>query len=82
MEELKRPPYPSQEMLERDKAYIAEKLGLSLEEWEEILALPPRDHREFPTSEFLFRIKDILVNILGIKEGTMGHNSLELGGVL
>lgn len=67
LEELKKPPYPSKEMLERDKAYIAEKLGLSLEEWEEILALPPRDHREFPTSEFLFRAKDSLANALRIR---------------
>lgn len=72
LEELKNPPYPSEEMLQRDKAYIAEKLGLSLEEWEKILALPPKDHREFPSSEFLFRAKDLVVNLIGIRKRRYG----------
>ncbi|MDI6698940.1 MAG: N-acetyl sugar amidotransferase [Candidatus Saccharicenans sp.] len=67
IDELKKPPYPSQEVLEKDKAYIADKLGLSLGEWEEILALPPREHSEFPSSEFLFRFKEVLVKVLGIR---------------
>jgi len=72
LEELKKPPYPSEEQLQADKAYIAQKLGLSLSQWEEILALPPRDHYEFPTSEFLFRIKDKIVNLLGIRRCQYG----------
>lgn len=72
LEELKKPPYPSEEMLKRDKAYIAEKLGLSVAEWEEILALPPRDHREFPSSELLFKAKEAIVNMLGIRRRRYG----------
>ena len=72
LEELKKPPYPSEEQLQADKAYIAQKLGLSLSQWEEILALPPRDHYEFPTSEFLFRTKDRIVNLLGIRRRRYG----------
>lgn len=72
LEELKKPPYPSKDLLEKDKAYIAEKLGLSLAEWEEILALPPRDHREFPSSEPLFRAKEAIVNMLGIRRRRYG----------
>jgi len=72
LEELKKPPYPSEKQLQADKAYIAQKLGLSLSQWEEILALPPRDHYEFPTSEFLFRIKDKIVNLLGIRRRQYG----------
>lgn len=72
LDELKKPSYPSEEMLERDKAYIAEKLGLTLAEWEEVLALPPRDHREFPSSEFLFKAKDTLVNMGGIRKRRYG----------
>lgn len=67
LEELEKPPYPSEEQLQADKAYIAQKLGLSLSEWESILALPPRDHYEFPNSELLFRAKDMVVNLLGIR---------------
>ena len=72
LEELKKPPYPSEEQLQADKAYIAQKLGLSLSQWEEILALPPRDHYEFPTSEFLFRTKDRIVSLLGIRRSRYG----------
>ncbi len=67
LEELAKPPYPSEGLLQADKALIAEKLGLSLQEWEEILALPPRDHREFPSSEGLFRVKNMLVTSLGMR---------------
>ena len=72
LEELKKPPYPSEEQLQADKAYIAQKLGLSLSQWEEILVLPPRDHYEFPTSEFLFRTKDRIVHFLGIRRRRYG----------
>lgn len=72
LEELKKPPYPSEEMLRADKIYIAEKLGLSLEEWEEILALPPRQHEEFPNSEWLFRLKERAVDWLGIRRRRYG----------
>lgn len=72
LEELKKPPYPNEELLQADKAYIAQKLGLSLSEWEEILALPPRDHYEFPNSEFLFKAKDAIVNILGMRRRRYG----------
>lgn len=72
LEELKKPPYPSQEQLQRDKAYIAEKLGLSLAEWEAILALPPRDHREFRSSQGLFQLKDKIVVWTGIRRRRSG----------
>lgn len=67
LEELKKPPYPNEELLQKDKIYIAERLGLSLSEWEEILALPPRQHDEFPSSKLLFAFKDGLVKATGIR---------------
>ncbi len=78
LEELKKPPYPSEAQLQADKAYIAERLGLSLPEWEEILALPPRQHEEFPSSKLLFAAKDVLVNMAGIRRRRYG--SAEQGG--
>lgn len=72
LEELKKPPYPNEELLQEDKAYIAQKLGLSLSEWENMLALPPRDHYEFPNSEFLFKAKDTMVNMLGMRRRRYG----------
>lgn len=67
LEELEKPPYPDEEMLQSDKLYIADRLGLSLSEWEEILALPPRRHEEFQSSRALFVAKDMLVRVLGIR---------------
>lgn len=73
LEELKKPPYPSEELLQSDMAYIAERLGLTLSEWEDILALPPHRHEEFPSNRVLFKIKDILVEALGIRKRRIGR---------
>jgi N-acetyl sugar amidotransferase len=68
LDELKKPPYQSDEQLQADKTYIAHKLGLSLSEWEEIISLPPRDHAEFRSSRILFGAKDRLVESLRIRK--------------
>lgn len=67
LEELKKPPYPNEELLQKDKTYIAERLGISLSEWEEILDLLPRRHEEFPSSKLMFALKDGLVKATGIR---------------
>lgn len=67
LEELKKPLYPSEELLKQDKANIAKKLGLTIPEWEAILVLPAREDKEFPSNEFLFKTKDFLVRALGIR---------------
>jgi len=72
VEELGKPPYPSEAQLQEDKAYIAEKLGLSLSNWEEILALPSRRHEDFPSSRALFELKNTLVKALGIRKRRRG----------
>lgn len=76
LEELKKPPYPSEELLRADKSHIARQLGLSLASWEEILALVPREHNEFPSSKFLFSLKDALVTTTGIRRRWQHGNSL------
>lgn len=72
LEELKKLPYPSEELLQADMAYIAERLGLSLSEWKGILALPPRRHEDFPSNRFLFTVKDALVKAAGIRKRRYG----------
>lgn len=72
LEALKEPPYPDEAQLRADKAYIATRLGLSLEQWEEILALPPRRHENFPSSEWLFGLKDKVVKWSGIRRSRYG----------
>lgn len=48
LKELALPPYPL-EMQKQDKMYIAKKLGFTLQEFENLLALPNVDHRVFKT---------------------------------
>ena len=72
LEELKKPTYPTEELLQKDKAYIAARLGLSLKEWNEILALPPRRYEEFPNSAWLFALKDRMVELSGIRRRRYG----------
>ncbi|MEP4444482.1 MAG: N-acetyl sugar amidotransferase [Hyphomicrobiales bacterium] len=55
LEELKKPLYTNNE-LEMDKAFIAKKLGLSVEELEEIIQQPPRHYSEFPNNEGKFEV--------------------------
>jgi len=45
-----------------DKEYMARKLGISLEEFERILALPPRKHTDYPTSNTIYSIEKLLYN--------------------
>lgn len=41
-----------------DAEYVRRKLNLTEEEWEEILAAPPRTFRDYPSDFWLFRLKD------------------------
>jgi N-acetyl sugar amidotransferase len=50
LDELKKKPY-SEEKIAEEKQYIAKKLGVSLEEFEKILALPPHWYRDYPNDE-------------------------------
>lgn len=65
--ELETDPYPSDALLQSDKATMAKRLGVSLPEWEAILAGPAREHSEFASQERLFQIKDAIVQFLGIR---------------
>lgn len=48
LEELKKPTYPNQDLLEQDLEYIPKKLGISLDEFKKILAEPTHSHLEYP----------------------------------
>ncbi|MBI4405586.1 MAG: N-acetyl sugar amidotransferase [Deltaproteobacteria bacterium] len=52
LEELKRDPYDSR-MMQSDKEYVAKKLGITLREFEQIMALPIRTYRDYPSDHFL-----------------------------
>ena len=40
-----------EEKAEEEKRYIAKKLGLSIEEFESIIQLPPKLYRDYPNDE-------------------------------
>lgn len=51
--ELARPPY-SPEAISADREYVVKKLGLTREEFDGMMALPVRDHRDFETEGTFF----------------------------
>ena len=63
LEELRQPPYPT-DQLASDKAFVAKKLGVSEEEFDMVIAQPPRSYQDFPSSEWLFRLKDRMMRSL------------------
>jgi hypothetical protein len=50
LEILKRPPFDAARVPE-EKAYVAKKFGITLEEMDTILATPPKTHRDYPNNE-------------------------------
>jgi len=50
LEELKTQPFKEEKIVE-EKKYIAKKLGVSLEEFEKILQLPPHWYTDYPNDE-------------------------------
>ncbi|PKP60583.1 MAG: N-acetyl sugar amidotransferase [Candidatus Altiarchaeales archaeon HGW-Altiarchaeales-1] len=54
LEELKKDPYPSEEMMKEDKEYVIKKLGLTEEEFEKIMSLPIKTFESYPNNSFLF----------------------------
>lgn len=50
VEILERPPFDAARVAD-EKAYIAKKFGIAVEELDAILSAPPRTHRDYPNSE-------------------------------
>jgi N-acetyl sugar amidotransferase len=44
--------------IEADKAYVAKKLGVSDREFDEIIALPPRTHRDYPYNRLIDAVRE------------------------
>ncbi|MEO7534683.1 MAG: N-acetyl sugar amidotransferase [Ferruginibacter sp.] len=59
LEEIKNPPY-DEKQLKIDKEFILKKLGLSEQEFDALMKLPIRDHREFDTEGSLFHYYPVL----------------------
>ena len=70
MAEMKKPLYPPDELLEA-KTYVFKKLGLTENQFEEIMRLPIKSHSDYPNGITLFKslrkIKDLLNRTVLIK---------------
>lgn len=78
LETLKKPPYdPSQQ--EADKAYVAKKLGWSVDEFEQILSQPPRCHKQFATDYCQSRAADMTIRFLVLAKGMLRKTGLVRG---
>jgi hypothetical protein len=55
LKELTKLPYDP-ETIEKDKKYVAKKLGITIEEFEEILKLPPKTYKDYHNDEKKLRI--------------------------
>lgn len=62
LEELNEPPY-SESLQEEDKEYVLKKLGLTGKDFTEIMSLPVKNHKDYPTSEFFIRNFKIFVRL-------------------
>lgn len=66
--EMEKEIYPA-DMMEKDKKFVLEKLGLTNEDFEEIMSLPIRRHEDFPSSAriggILRSIRSVFRNIKG-----------------
>ena len=56
LEEMRKPPYPEGK-LDEDRLFFLKKLGLTEEEWNDILKAPIRTYRDYPSSQWLFDLK-------------------------
>jgi N-acetyl sugar amidotransferase len=63
LEEMKRSPYPTDELMKKDKEYVIEKLGLTKEEFEEIMRQPVKSYKDYPNNEFLYNRFDFIVKL-------------------
>lgn len=64
--ELAEPDYPA-DLERQDHAFIAKKLGLTVDQFDEIIARPPVDHLDYPNSKWLFDLLLSLSTRLGIR---------------
>jgi len=63
MEEMEHDPYPTKELLKEDKEYVIKKLGLTEEEFEELMSRPVEAHLDYPNNNFFYEKLDFIVKL-------------------
>lgn len=56
LEEIKKNPYPSDELLKQDREFVLKKLGLTEEEFEHIMKLPVKTYRDYLSHSLILNI--------------------------
>jgi len=64
LEEMKKDPYPTEEKLMEDRKYVIKKLGLDEEKFRQIMLLPIKTFRDYPSNYRLFKIVKTVMGIL------------------
>lgn len=67
---LEQPPYDP-EQAELDKAYVAKKLGISTEEFDEIINLPNKTPADYKNSIWMLKLSVFVSRMLGIEDRNM-----------
>jgi N-acetyl sugar amidotransferase len=57
LSELAQPSYDPEAVV-AEKEFVAKKLGLTATAFDEIMARPPKTYRDYPSNDWLFRLKD------------------------
>jgi N-acetyl sugar amidotransferase len=60
---MSQPAYPPEELNE-DKIFVVKKLGLTMEEFEQLLTAPKKTFRDYPSNYLLFRLKDRIMSFV------------------
>jgi len=63
LDEIRKPPYASEREAQEDKEYVARKLALTEEKFDEIMALPVKTYRDYPNNRLLFNELSFLVRL-------------------
>ncbi len=62
IEEIQKESYPS-DLMEEDREYVIKKLGLTEDEFNEIMNLPIRSYKDYPNSSFFYRKLSFIVKL-------------------
>jgi N-acetyl sugar amidotransferase len=63
LEEIEKDPYPK-DKLNDDKLFVAKKLGLSVEEFDAVIAQENKTFKDYPSYHWLFTLKDAFVKAM------------------
>jgi N-acetyl sugar amidotransferase len=55
LEEIEKNPYPSEELFERDREFFIKKLGISVDDFERLMAEPLKSHLDYPSIMHWFK---------------------------